>query len=300
MAGFPALGIVSANTVQHQIFHFSKPKTENLEEFLHAVFARESSVGAHLVFGFYGLPNLGRLVFLFVYLYLCTDMPQFVNVDQATMKLYKLSGSLSKAQLEKVIAMGLNASLRKGRTEARKAVKATYNIPQHRLSAVNYQPAKTKGDRYLWGGIYAGTKPIPLAAFAPRFQMQRKTIKVSRRGQQSIVERKRISKDAGKGTSVEVVKGQRKFIPFAFMIPGAKPHVFARGRYTQGVSIFKQRNKREKKEGSDTHVNPLMGVTIHQAVINDKVIARLGSVLREEAPKDLAAALRYQLLKAVK
>lgn len=225
-------------------------------------------------------------------------MSEWINVKEANNNLGELSKQLTGKQLALSISRGINRTLMKGRTEARKAVKDEYNIPQKNLSGINL----TKSiPNTLTGNIYASAKPIPMNAFAPKFETQSRSIRTSKRGEQKVKERKRKVSNPGKGVSVEVHKGSRLVIPFAFMIPGAKPHVFARGVYGTGGNYgFQKRTKRINNDGNDIPVTPMLSVTVHAAVINPKSISSISKVLVREYPKELEHELRARINGVVK
>jgi hypothetical protein len=61
-----------------------------------------------------------------------------------------------------------------------------------------------------------------------------------------------------------------------------------------------QRNKRERATGTDIHINPLMSVTIHQAVVNDKSINRIAKEVETDFPKNLTHELKFLISKLPK
>lgn len=222
-----------------------------------------------------------------------------VSTKEATQKLVSNFEKLSPGQVKSAIVSAINRTLSKGRTEARKAVKGEYNIPQKNLGGVNKENAKRSN---LTGYIIASTTPIPMDAFAPRFQVVtaggniRGTQQISKKGVLST--KLSGSKKRQTGVSIEVRKGQRETVAFAFMIRGGKPRVFARGQYRSGGSFgFVQRNKRENKKGSDTPVKPLLSVTVHAAVINKKVESNIAEVITPYYNKRLEHELNYRLSK---
>lgn len=217
-------------------------------------------------------------------------MNNWIKVEQAIKDVESLSRELTGLKLAIGISRGINKTLMQGRTEARKAVKDEYNIPQNQLAGINY---KASLPNTLTGYIYAGTKPIPMDAFSPRFETPTKSIRNTKKGAQRIKERSRRKNNAGKGVTIEIHKGSLLTVPFAFMIPGAKPRVFARGNYSVGVSQFIRRNKREKKGGTDTHINPLMSVTIYQTVINPNTLTKIKGNLISNFPKNLEHELKF-------
>lgn len=172
--------------------------------------------------------------------------------------------------MNQAVSRSLNEAILQGRTQSRASVKALYNIPQRYLGAVNVVKATSIT---LTAKLYASTTPIPMDAFSPKFQTATKSFTISRRGEQKSRSRQRARKTPTAGVSIEVHKGKREVIPFAFMIDGGKPRVFARGEYRAGTSHgFMQRNKRVNKDGSDIPVKPLLSVTVHAAVVNRRAM----------------------------
>jgi hypothetical protein len=224
-------------------------------------------------------------------------MSNWVNVGPAIKDLNALKRQLSAKQVAIGISRAINRTLLKGRTAARSAVKDEYNIPQKNLSGINYNSSTT---RTLTGSIYASTKPIPMDAFAPKFETQSRSISVSRKGQQKVKDRTRKKRNPGIGVSIEVHKGSRQFVPFAFMIPGAKPRVFARGAYRTGTYGFERRHERTNSTGNDTPIKPLISVTVHAAVINPVSIGKVKTAVVEHFPKECAAQLRFLISKLPK
>lgn len=191
-----------------------------------------------------------------------------VSVEQAYKDARKLHSQLSQQQLNTAMSRSLNETILQARTEARKMVKTIYNIPQKNLGGINVNKASGKT---LTAWLYASAIPIPMDAFSPVFKFGNSSITVSRKGQQKVKSLKK--KVIGAGVSIEVLKGQKETVPFAFMIAGAKPRVFARGEYRSGTSYgFVRRNKRANAKGSDTPIKPLLSVTVHAAVVNETSI----------------------------
>lgn len=221
-----------------------------------------------------------------------------ISVKDATKKLTNNFRELSPSQVKAAVVNAINRTLMKGRTEARKAVKGEYNIPQKNLDGVNKTNANKSN---LTGYITASAKPIPMDAFSPQFQVVtaggaiRGTQKISRKG---ILSTKLGGKKKQSGVSIEVHKGQRETVSFAFMIRGGKPRVFARGKYRSGGSFgFVQRHKRENKKGSDTPVKPLLSVTVHAAVINNTVESNIARIITPYYEKRLQHELEFKLSK---
>ncbi len=219
-----------------------------------------------------------------------------VQVENATKELSRAFSFLSKKQIAIATTQALNKTLLKGRTVARTAVKHVYNIPQKNLSGIGIKKATTAT---LSGYIYASAKPIPMDAFSPKFQLVsdgkvRGIQTISKRGivKVKIAERSRQQS----GVSIEVIKGQRVTVPYAFMLPTAKPRVFARGEYKQGDGNygFMQRHYREENQHGNDSVKPLVSVTVFAAVINRKVKNEIATTVRTEYTKYMISAIKYQ------
>jgi hypothetical protein len=221
-----------------------------------------------------------------------------ISTKQATDKLVRNFIQLDDKHIKSAIVNAINRSLMKGRTEARKSVKAEYNIPQKNLGGIDKENA-TRAN--LTGYIMASTTPIPMDAFAPNFQVVtagdviRGIQQISKKGIASV---KLGGNKRQLGVSIEVHKGQREVVSFAFMIRGGKPRVFARGQYRTGGSFgFVQRHKRINKGGSDIPVKPLLSVTVHAAVINDKVESNIAKIIEPYYIQRLEHELNFQLSK---
>lgn len=225
-------------------------------------------------------------------------MAEWINVKEANKNLSELTKQLTGKPLALAISRGINRTLMKGRTEARRAVKSEYNIPQKHLEGINYEKSSPIT---LTGFVKASAKPIPMHAFAPKFETQKRAIRITKRGQQKVKERKRKVSNPAKGVSIEVHRGQREVVPYAFMIPGGKPYVFARGRYPgHGSYGFIKRTKRERSTGSDIKVSPLLSVTVNGAVNNPTAMGNIKQVITREYPKELEHELKARIAKLPK
>lgn len=218
-----------------------------------------------------------------------------VNIKAATRELTAGFKALSKPNIAKATSIAINKTLLKGRTVARTAVKKVYNIPQKNLSGVNIRRARPS---FLQGAIVATTKPIPMDAFSPRFESissaGASVLSVSRKG---VLKAKQIKRARNKkGVSIEVQRGKRMVVPYAFMISTAKPRVFARGYYKSGNGSygFIQRHKRLENESGNDSVKPLVSVTIFGAAVNPVVKKNISNQVTNDYGNNLLTALRYQ------
>lgn len=222
-----------------------------------------------------------------------------VNVRIQTNRIASAFAALSGRQIDKATSVAINKTLLKGRTAARTAVKRVYNIPQRNLQGVNIRYSKPS---FLQGNIHATSRPIPMDAFSPKFDIASGgrvlgTQSISKRGVLST----RIAKNKKQrlGVSIEVKKGDRTVVPFAFMLPGMKPRIFARGEYEKGNGSFgfiKRHTREENSQGHDA-VKPLVSVTVFGAVVNPTVNRELVRVVNADYDRNLMTALRHQLSK---
>ncbi|MDI3319978.1 hypothetical protein [Pinibacter soli] len=218
-----------------------------------------------------------------------------ISVKDALKTLDSAKEQLSERQLNSVISRAINESILQGRTEARASVKSLYNIPQRYVSGINVDRA-TPG--LLIAKLNASSTPIPMDAFAPKFQTAAKSLTISKRGEQKQRTFKRAKSNYAVGVSIEVVKGKRETVPYAFLIPGAKPRVFARGEYRNGTAYgFVQRNKRVNKDGSDKPVKPLLSITTHAAVINKESLNRIETRVNSVFPVSIQRNIEFMLSK---
>jgi hypothetical protein len=217
----------------------------------------------------------------------------FVNAGPAIRALRQTAGDLNERNFSKAVSRSLNEAILQGRTTARRQVKEIYNIPQKNLTGINIDKAKSNS---LVAKLFASASPIPMDAFSPVYITAGKSISVTKKGLQKIKGVR--NKVAGGGVSIEVLKGKRETVPYAFMIAGAKPRVFARGEYRKGGEFgFVRRNKRVNSEGNDIPIKPLLSVTVHAAVVNKVALKEIEAKVDQVFPAVLARNIAF-LMKA--
>jgi hypothetical protein len=199
-----------------------------------------------------------------------------VEVKGAVDELGKAFKHLDKATVALASSRAINKSILLGRTMARTAVKGQYNIPQRYMKGIGNINARPS---YLIGCITASAKPIPMDAFSPTFSfLTGTTTKTSRRGVQSTKLGTKGRK--GTGVTIEVRKGEKENIAFAFMLPTLTGRIFGRGTYRDGNAFgFVQRHTHQAGPNGNDAVKPLLSVTVHAAVINPKVEKAIGAML---------------------
>jgi hypothetical protein len=125
--------------------------------------------------------------------------------------------------------MAINDTMRLQRTKLRQYVRHTYNIPGDKITTIDFSPATTFNLESKLGGSHT---PVQLAYFKPIFSKGKSTLRGSYSKKKGLSTKKGRGGGPNAGVSVEIKKGQRVTIPFAFMVGKfEKPFVFARGQY---------------------------------------------------------------------
>jgi hypothetical protein len=214
-----------------------------------------------------------------------------VNTSSAQRQLRVLKQQLSPKEIAKATARAINHSLSKSRTISRKEVKRVYNISQKNLEGINIHRANSNN---LQGDLFASRKPIPLDAFAPKQEFGNVRYNITKRGKLTAKVLNRTNKNPTSGISIEVFRGNREVIPYAFLIPGGAVRVFARGEYRQGTQYgFIQRHQRVSSTGNDTPIKPLITLSTFGSIINDNVITSISKEIRVIYPNRLVHEMEY-------
>lgn len=217
-----------------------------------------------------------------------------ISVKDAVQKLEAARQQLGDKKFNLAVSRSLNEAMLQGRTEARKAVKDIYNIPQRYFSKVD-QLNKASSNS-LVSLLLVSAKPLPMDAFSPKFQTSTTSLSISRKGEQKSRTLKSPRANIAQGVSIEVIRGRREVVPYAFLIAGGKPRVFARGQYKSGSGYgFIQRHKRVNKDGNDIPVKPLLSVTVHAAVLNKASLKRVDARLNAVFPTILERNVSFLL-----
>lgn len=196
-----------------------------------------------------------------------------INVKSNLKEFEQLAKNLSDKQINKAASDAINKALILGRSESRRQVKKVYNIPNRYQNFIDVKRSKPSS---LSGHIFARTLPLPMDAFNPVFNVVQggavtSRLRVTRRGQ--LTQTNARSRKAAAGVTIEVRKGKKTIVPYAFLIPGAKPRVFARGDYEQnGRYSFIRRHHREENSTGNDRVTNMLSVTIYGALINRAVL----------------------------
>ena len=208
-----------------------------------------------------------------------------ISVKEALREFESAKQQLGERQFNKAVSRSINESILKGRTEARKAVKAIYNIPQRYLGGININRSNSLS---LTASLFASATPIPMDAFSPKYETASMGLSISKKGVQKQKSYKRSRKNPVAGVSIEVIRGNREIIPFAFLLAAAQSRVFARGEYKGGGSYgFIQRHTRLANDSGNDSVKPLLSVTVHAAVINKTSLDKISAEVNNTFPKSI-------------
>lgn len=197
-----------------------------------------------------------------------------VDAGAAIRELKRLHRGLSKDQTNRAIALAFNSTLSKQRTFLRRHIQRKY--PNSALQTSGYGQGKgIRIGRATRGRLYAtmtvSSKSLPLRYYGA----------------------KQIGDPAkGQGVSIEVTKGRRKTLPFAFTARVGKSEknkgtfqVLAKGNYPGGGG-FDVRTKRIRKKGNDLGITALVGPAV--GTPDPSIWQELQERTALEVPKQLA------------
>ncbi|RAJ00447.1 hypothetical protein LX64_04153 [Chitinophaga skermanii] len=216
-----------------------------------------------------------------------------LNIDNVLAKLNNFKDSLSDKKLRLALASTLNKSALQLRTTAKKIINSEYKITQSSLdkSIVHHKAFSNT----LEASILANSESLTLKDFSPKFTSHKEQVRLNKNG--SIIRRKRKAKRKARrnvlGVSVEIHKGKRILISYAFMIP-SNAHVYARGWYSPSGG-FEQRTKREQKTGSDLKITKLLSISIYSTVVNKNTMEVISKKSHDVVPNILLHELKYRL-----
>lgn len=211
-------------------------------------------------------------------------MNLFIDVLEVEDALAELSGRLGVGQMSRAARMAINDTMRRQRTKLRQFVRHGYNMPADKIKSIDFKPAT---DFNLEAKMGANAKPVQLAYFKPVFVGPSFSVRghyTKKNGFASKVGKG--SSNAQGGVTVEIKKGDRTTIPFAFMVGKFEtPFVFARGRYQKGEGFVKGKARNP--------ITALSTASVFGAVFGkDRRPA-----IQDDAEKDLAALAQQYLQK---
>lgn len=212
-----------------------------------------------------------------------------INVDSRAARdtlINEIAKSLSPDQVKKATARAINHTLGVIKTSVNKEIRSVYNLSASDVRENLTIQKATNGN--LKGFIKANRAPISFSKFNP--------VSISKSGNGFI--RGAISgknkgfafkktRSPNVGVSVQVLKGERKNVPSAFMLlqGSGKGSVMARGNYSTG-SPFKFDKPRLPIEG-------LNSISIHGATLHSKVTSIIMPMGSDRYTERLIHELRY-------
>jgi hypothetical protein len=157
----------------------------------------------------------------------------FTDISEAEDALAELAGQLGTGQMSRAARMAINDTMRRQRTKLRQFVRKGYNIPADKINSINFKAAS---DYNLEAKMGASSKPVQLSYFKPVFVGTAFSVRgkyTKKKGFAAKLGKGRAN--APGGVTVEIKKGERQTISFAFMVGKFEiPFVFARGSYAKG------------------------------------------------------------------
>lgn len=190
-----------------------------------------------------------------------------VNLSADLSRFDNLTRQLSKQEVARALSAALNRALSTGNAEVNREIRNKFRIP---TSLLSQNKKSNSAPSTLTASLSLSRKPISLTYFSPVFKRGNSVIRVKGKKLTKTITRSRSTSDEG-GVTVEIKKGERKRIPYAFMINNnsSKP-VFARGAYegSGGAYTFKPRHKRLVSSGSDLPIAKLLSTSVFGAIQN--------------------------------
>jgi len=170
-----------------------------------------------------------------------------IDTKEAIKDLRRQYSHISEQQVDRAVSLAFNATMQKSRTQLARAIRRRY--PQSALKQGGYSGGKgliidRANRRRLYATLSVSSKRVPLIYFK--------------------------SKEVAGGVQVEVTKGERHVLPFAFIAKGElrRKQVLARGRYRRGRG-FVLRRKRVDKRPHDLPITTLVGVRVNRPAPED-------------------------------
>lgn len=198
-----------------------------------------------------------------------------ISIDTKEMQktLEREFWGLKSKEKDKANARALNDAIKQGRTVAKRAITAQFNIKSAFLKN-DLMPITKANPNSLYADLGLSKSPIPIGKFKGVRQEQ-------------------------DGVSVRIRKGKKTLMPGAFMFAGAGTNVFARSFNRGGSSYsggnFMFRSKRINKKGADLPIGNILTASPIGAARNDKVFEELQTKLTEAYVR----RLEYHLGKAL-
>lgn len=188
-----------------------------------------------------------------------------IETKQAIQDLRRQYAQLGEQQVNRAISLAFNRTMSRSRTQLARAIRRRY--PASALKQGGYSGGKgliidRANRRKLYAELRVSHKRVPLIYFK--------------------------SKEVPGGVQVEVTKGERHVLPFAFIAKGQlkRKQVLARGRYRRGRG-FVVRRKRVDNRPHDLPITKLVGVKVNKPAPEDLLHVR--DFARNSVSKELSS-----------
>ncbi|MDR3133251.1 MAG: phage tail protein [Prevotellaceae bacterium] len=188
--------------------------------------------------------------------------------DEIERIMQQFEKQLSKQEILKGAAQGINSALSRSIPRINKQVKNEYNISQKYLSRM--ATVFPKANSYnLYGGIHINDKRLPIIAFKP--------------------------KQKGSSIAVTIHKGKTEIIRNSFIATMSSGHtgVFSRGRYDKRDFVPERKKTASGKTRiTQVHTASVFAMGVSKSVANDvqtfmgaEAVARVEGILRSKVEK---------------
>jgi hypothetical protein len=226
-----------------------------------------------------------------------------IETKDAQEKLKKVSESLTRSKIQTAYARALNKGAAAANTSAKRQVRAFYNIKSYNMDKVTQvrKASTTTNVGVMKSLVLAQYGTLSLSAFNPTAVQIMGASKIRgvfqrQGGKKGGITGSYATKVGQKqGIYIEIIKGQKQFIPSAFMGFWSKQGsasggaIFARGKYGSGGFEFAK---------GRAPITKLKSKSPYWAILNNSnqptIAARAMDVYEAELMRQLQGAVEYQ------
>lgn len=192
---------------------------------------------------------------------------------------------LTPSEINRAIRRAINLAVRKTRVQMKRDIRSVYKIKASIINTKVLKERRATGQR-LEGAVMADKSTLPLSIFEPRVVSGSVTTRV-RNGQTRSKTRQRKAKK--QGVFVEIIKGQKKHFPTAFLLDkNFGVSIMARGVYKKaGFKFGKARMP----------ITTMKSKSVFFATQNKEVVKKYypeaSKIYLEELERQLGGAIKY-------
>ncbi len=225
-------------------------------------------------------------------------MPISISIEDKAKTLEKLAASLSGKQLTTSKVRALNTAIKKARTKYRREIVRNYNLvyADTKDMVIMNLASYTTPEATIKGSI----RPFGLSHFKPTFIKNGQKISIAsyknkETGKRALRQKavKAAKKAQSNGVELEVIKGEKRRLPSAFLIqsqkPGISKQIFARGTYSGSKFNF---------GGKRYPIQALKTTSAYATMTNEKVSADVESEAVESMQKEFERQIHLVLKRA--